>query len=236
MSPARYRILTESLIRDISNGTYPIGAKLPTEEQLCRDHGMARGTVRLALGRLEQLGLIDRRAGAGTTVISRRPVTPYQAFAQTADDIAAVANETRLVEIETNDLVLDSRTAKRLGSRAGQPWFLLQGLRVRRDSDDIPLCWSEHYQRADLPHESLMHPTWTVADVEHHSIEQVISAEPMDENIATRLGVVAGEPALVVTRRHRDKAGRLISVGIHTHPGHRYRITTQLGPKAATDK
>ena len=37
-----------------------------------------------------------------------------------------------------------------------------------------------------------------------------------------------GSAALVITRRNRDPSGRLVSVGIHSHPADRYAITMEL--------
>ena len=42
--------------------------RLPTERALCERYGVARGTVRDALERLERMGLIDKRPGSGSYV------------------------------------------------------------------------------------------------------------------------------------------------------------------------
>jgi DNA-binding GntR family transcriptional regulator len=68
-------------------------------------------------------------------------------------------------------------------------------------------------------------------DASEYEIEQTISAALLDERMASALEAEAG-PALVVTRRRRDKKGRLVSVGIHTHPADRYELTTVLRMRA----
>lgn len=57
------------LLRDrIGSGTWRSGARLPSEPQLSDEFGVSRVTVRRALARLEEDGLIDRRPGSGTFV------------------------------------------------------------------------------------------------------------------------------------------------------------------------
>lgn len=58
-----------SQIRDwILNGTYRPGEKLPSERRLASLLGVNRGSLRLALKKLEQFGLLQSRQGDGTRV------------------------------------------------------------------------------------------------------------------------------------------------------------------------
>jgi GntR family transcriptional regulator, transcriptional repressor for pyruvate dehydrogenase complex len=58
-----------SQIRDwILNGTYGPGDKLPPERRLASLLGVNRGSLRLALKKLEQFGLLQSRQGDGTRV------------------------------------------------------------------------------------------------------------------------------------------------------------------------
>ena len=59
-------------------------------------------------------------------------------------------------------------------------------------------------------------------------MEQTISASLLDAHMASALDAEPGSAALVITRRNRDRTGRLISVGIHSHPADRYAITMEL--------
>lgn len=66
-----YHQLAELLSRRISSGELSVGARLPSEPELSRQHGIGRPTVRQATELLVQRGLIERRRGSGTYV---RPV------------------------------------------------------------------------------------------------------------------------------------------------------------------
>jgi DNA-binding GntR family transcriptional regulator len=215
------------LLTRIADGTYGPGDRLPTESDLCERYGLARGTVRQALERLRHLGMIERHPGVGTTVIASHPVGPYQPFVATSADIATLAATTRLKGSQMFDVVLDSALAHRMGARVGSRWHVLQGVRVRRHDPDPPLCWSEHYTRGDRPSAEVKAP-FTAAALAGYHIEQRVSAALLDAAQAAALGAPPGAPALVVTRRITERRGRLINVGIYTHPADRYQIVTSL--------
>lgn len=61
--------LTAMLRREIATGTLRPRDRLPPERVLAETHGVARGTVREALTRLAQEGLVEIRAGSGSYVI-----------------------------------------------------------------------------------------------------------------------------------------------------------------------
>ena len=60
--------IAESLTRRIVDGRYPVGAKLPTERELAVEFGANRNAIREAIKRLEALGVVQSRRGAGTFV------------------------------------------------------------------------------------------------------------------------------------------------------------------------
>ena len=64
----KYESLAASLRRDIRAGVWPIGAKIPTEQQLMKDTGLSLTTVRRALQALTDEGWVRRQRGAGTFV------------------------------------------------------------------------------------------------------------------------------------------------------------------------
>jgi GntR family transcriptional regulator len=68
-----YFQLSELLEQEIASGRWPPDTRLPSEPDLCHRYGVSRTTVRQALGRLEQEGLISREKGRGTFVRASEP-------------------------------------------------------------------------------------------------------------------------------------------------------------------
>ena len=60
--------LTEFIERNIAEGVWPPGAKLPTERVLERQFGVSRNTLRKSLKRLQTEGKITREVGRGSFV------------------------------------------------------------------------------------------------------------------------------------------------------------------------
>ena len=223
-----HQVVADDLLQLITDGTYAVGARLPTESELCKSYGLSRGTVRQALGQLRELGMIERRPSAGTIVVSATPINGFRTFAHSQDDIVLLAETTRLTRRESLDVVLDRAVARRLGARAGSTWHLIRGVRVSRTQPDRPICWSEHYLRGDIPREQQLVPPRRES-LSGYVVEQTVSAERLDASVARALDAEPDGPALVVIRRMRGPNGALVNVGIHIHPGDRYTITTTVG-------
>jgi DNA-binding FadR family transcriptional regulator len=63
--------VAERIRRRIEGREWAEGDRLPTERELAQEFGVARNTVRRALGRLERAGLLRREVGRGTFLHSR---------------------------------------------------------------------------------------------------------------------------------------------------------------------
>lgn len=63
--------VADDLRKDISSGTLPPGAKLPSEPELAEIYGVARVTVRTAMRSLEEAGLVVVTIGRGRFVARR---------------------------------------------------------------------------------------------------------------------------------------------------------------------
>ncbi len=56
------------IVRKIANGTWKKGEKIPSEIELARDLGVSRVTLKMALQKLNTLGIIETRVGEGSFV------------------------------------------------------------------------------------------------------------------------------------------------------------------------
>lgn len=68
---AKARRVYLSLRDQITDGRWQRGETLPAEQRLAETYAVSRVTVRRALDALDEAGLIERRAGSGTTVRDR---------------------------------------------------------------------------------------------------------------------------------------------------------------------
>lgn len=87
--------IAERLRRAILDGEYSYQTRLPAERELAAFFSASRGTIRVALNQLEELGLLARRVGSGTFVT-------YRADSRLIDtdgrDIAEITSPLELIE------------------------------------------------------------------------------------------------------------------------------------------
>jgi GntR family transcriptional regulator len=228
--PPRYQEVMQTISRDISSGRVGVGERLPTEAELCAQHHVGRHTIREAIRGLIELGMVERRPRVGTRVISAEPVVGYRWLPASADEIAANVNATWIVRPRRTAVEADEAIARRLGCEVGDRWFRFAGPRIMRDRRQRePVCFSEQYV-PDTPsaREAIAIPAMSPDDVADQAIEQEIRADLLDDEQAEALHAEPGSPALVVIRRHHTPEGRLVAIGIHTHPADRFSIKMQL--------
>jgi LacI family transcriptional regulator len=73
--PAHRRIYA-LLEERIASGAWPVGTRLPAEPEIAAQLGVSRGTLRRALARLRERGLVDGAPGRGSFVRSTSPSAP----------------------------------------------------------------------------------------------------------------------------------------------------------------
>lgn len=64
----KYRMIAQDIAQKIETGAYPGGSKLPLESELCEMYQVSRITIKKATDQLVQIGLINKRRGAGSFV------------------------------------------------------------------------------------------------------------------------------------------------------------------------
>ncbi len=126
----KHAVIFQHLHRAIQSGAYPAHTRLPSEVALGRKFRASRPTVAQALRELQRLGLIERRAGAGTFVLPPGPTLAGQ-WGLMADGLET----TEIIEPMAVEI---ARAAQALG------WQLLRGAPLGdRDPDHLALWWKE---------------------------------------------------------------------------------------------
>lgn len=69
--PLKFMVLAEDIRRGIKAGTWPVGSKLPTEQEMVQSTGYSLNTVRHAIDVLVNDEIVERRHGAGMFVVER---------------------------------------------------------------------------------------------------------------------------------------------------------------------
>ncbi len=232
----RYTEIADELIGRIRAGKLAVGALLPGELQLMEDFSASRHTIREALRRLEELGLIDRRRGLGTRVLARKPRRAYVHRVASPEQLLRYPPESRLDVAETTNVVAGAELAELLGCRRGVRWVRVRA--VRRMGPVLPpICRTDVYL---LPKYAEIVPrigrgrkaVYELLEqrfglhVDEVAID--VTARPMPEDAAVALGVEPGSPSMLVVRRYHDEQRGIFEISISDHPGDRYGFAQRL--------
>lgn len=133
-------------IRDNAFGS---DGQLPSEPMLSRQLGVSRPTVRQAISLLEQEGLVVRRQGLGTFVLStvvelRNNLNVNSGI---TDMIRAAGQRPGTSRVEIHDAVADERTARHLGLEPGGALTVVERTRT---ADGHPVALTRDFIRTDL--------------------------------------------------------------------------------------
>jgi DNA-binding GntR family transcriptional regulator len=206
----RYLQVANELIDGIGGGIYPVGGLLPTEMELCKQYGISRSTVREALRKLRDVGLISRQRRVGTKVVSRAPSAAYRQPTNSISDLLQYADDTRVEILAKKRLVCGPALADQLECRVGRAWLRVDSLRTIPDTPN-PICMTTAYLDARLPDlernlEGIDGPISAMLErtygVRIARIEQSIQAIALSKRQAKLLKATAGSPALLASAIH----------------------------------
>lgn len=238
MIKTSHTTLSRELVEGIAIGKYPVGSLLPTEFELCEQHGLSRYAVRKALDELQELGLISRRKNVGTRVETQKPAVGFTQSIATVDELAQFgARHTRVVR-STSQIVADLTLAKELGCEGRTRWLQISSLRMDESPMKRPICWTDVYvdetfsDISALVRKSPEVLISTLIETRYKRvithIKQEIDAISMSANLANELQTEAGTPALKITRRYFDTAGELLEISVSIHPASRFTFAMEL--------
>lgn len=202
------------LLDEITRGIYPEGSILPGEQKLAALLGVSRVTVRRALDQLEADRLIDRRAGAGTTVLT--PVSrPSMAadFTTLIPQVVQMGHETtaRLLSFSYGVAPAAVAAAMQIAPQA----VVQTAVRLRLVEEQafshlttyVPEDVARNYTEAELATSPLFR-LLERSGVEVETADQSVSATLASPEVAGHLGLSVGAPLVSLNRVVRDAQGR----------------------------
>ncbi|MGN5375701.1 MAG: histidine utilization repressor [Sphingomonas hengshuiensis] len=227
----RYREIKESILADVRTGRLSTGDRVPSEAEIVSRFGVSRMTANRALRELTVAGVLVRRPGSGTFIAEARPIGHLIEIRNIAEEVRSRGHAYRPRVIGNQPLGADAADAALLGVVVGTAIF--RSLIVHHEAE-FPLQLEERLVLADAapgygeqdfnrttPNEYLSR----IAPIER--VEHRVLARVPDDEIRRLLGMMPGEPTLVMVRRTWS-GGRLVSHAVLTHPAARYELTASF--------
>lgn len=239
---ALWTAIHDTLLKEISQGHYRAGSRLPTEAQLAERFGVNRHTVRRAVAALTEQDIVFPRRGAGVFV--RHVPTPYPIgkrvrFHQNLEAAGRVADR-RILMMETR--AANAREATALDLPDGASVNVYEGVSL---SDGVPLAFFSSAFPADrFPRilEELERGGSVTAALAAHGVHDYtrqsteITAKRASRSHAALLEVAPGDPVLRTVARNVDDKGRPVEFGRTWFVADRVTLTmTASGGSGGTD-
>jgi len=233
-----YMELADQLTQEIGDGTFAVGAALPSELDLAKLYGVSRATVRSALQRVQDLGLISRRKRSGIRVEASKPRAGFRQSLSSIEDLIqfAVATERHVQSIR--EITASPRLAAQLGIAPGSRWLRVEMLRIDLAKPTTPICWTEVYldptvgmaiRRKLRKHKGLICEL-----VEQHcgrmvrEVRQEIRAVGLPARIAEALAGEQDSYALEIVRHYLDQRGLVFEATVSVFPADRFTYGLRL--------
>ncbi|MDF2619982.1 MAG: transcriptional regulator, GntR family [Xanthobacteraceae bacterium] len=233
---ARYSEIEAALRAEINAGVHAVGARLPTEHELCSRFGASRFTVRQALAGLREEGLIDARAGVGTIVLASRRREAFVHRLSSIEELLQYPSQTRRKHLRTDRLTASPELAMLLKCRVGQPWVRLKALRLTQASL-APIAYfdiyvlPEHAGVFDLPNPEgapVLRQLEEALNVRAAHAQVEIFVGHVTAELAEPLMAREDDPALIIIRRYRGQDGAVFLVTYSVHPENRFTLNIEF--------
>jgi GntR family transcriptional regulator len=221
----------------VAEGAYPVGAKLPGEEELARQYGLNRNTVRHALALLVRNGLVRTERGVGTFVRRARLLAPIHRL----DRITSFVDDFSLGEVKAEDALLARERVRathdlsdKLGVPHGGDLVRLDRLRL---ADGIPYVLERQYYDAarfgrllEMDIQGSLYQLLTREfEVELHRSEQTLRAVLPPRQVAHKLHISTDVPCMFLESLTSDPHGRCLEVLQAYYRGDRYLFRVESG-------
>jgi DNA-binding GntR family transcriptional regulator len=220
-----YHQIAEQLKQQIQAGRLEPRTMLGNEIELAGQLAVSRPTLRKAIERLVEDGLLARRRGFGTVVVPNR-VKRRVSVASLYDDLKSSGRSPSTVVLALAMKPAPENVARALDVAIGAPTMAISRIRY---ADGAPLALMRNYlpaalislSSADLETRGLFELLRS-SGIEPHAVNEAIGARLSTRSESRSLEMKLGAPVLTLSVVTYDKIGRIIDFGQHTYRADRY--------------
>jgi len=231
---ARYIQLAGLFRRRIESGQWAVGQQIPTVDDLAKECGVARATIRQALDSLENEQLIERYRAKGTFVRKRSATQLWCEVPTTWAGLLLMGRDDAIIEVISDERgVQPAYIPHEIGDLA--PSY--RHVRRRHSSQATPFVVTEIYiderscgriSKNDLQTKTALRLISDIAGVKVADARQTLTISTADVETAERLDIAVNAPVAIVHRSVADRAGCLVLLATGTYRGDMVRMDIKL--------
>lgn len=230
----RYFQLAREIVREIRSGAYPVGALLPAESELSARFRVSRFTVREAIRKLTDAGLVSRHHGVGTRVEAAESQARYVQYIGSIEDFWQYVADTRLHVLKRT--TTPTPLANVDLPEIGEDWPTIEGFRYRKTLSNR-ICWTRIF--INPSYSAILEeigpgtdPIYVMIEKRYREkiieVQQQISAVILSPEIANHVKAKPGTTGLQTLRRYVGSNNRILEVTISIHPSDRFRYDQKI--------
>jgi GntR family transcriptional regulator len=229
-----YAVVEAQIAAGIADGEFPIGSRLPTEDDLIQRFAVSRTTVRKAIQNLSDRGLIKIRRGTGTFVTQPRITQDLTELTGFVEDMDALGHAATARLIDRAVVAADGDVAQRLALAAGTRVMrirrvrLANGVSMSLDETYLPLEIGEKIVTHDLEAEPIFTLLEERYDIPLVEAEYKLEAVCANHDVAKALGVEVGSPIFLIERTSYSVRDRPVDYEKLHYRGDLIRFRTRL--------
>lgn len=224
------------LQQQILRGMLADGDRLPTQEELCKQYGVSRITVRRALADLQAAALVRNEQGVGSFVTSASAVIKAPSTLNFVDSLRQVVEETTVKVIELAMTRCPPHIAAALQIEADSPAVHVIRTRSRKNVPVMLLeAWLPPRFESIVTREALARvPLFNLISTQEKNVGRVIqevNAETADPFSASMLGIELNSAVLRIERLLHDRQEKPIQFLVIRSTPARSRLLMDIAGK-----
>jgi GntR family transcriptional regulator len=228
-----YRQLMDVLGEAIVGGILPIGSALPTEAQLAERFGVSRITVREALQRLENEGVIRKQKAKNAVILAKPSADASSWEINSIDDIIAAASGAEL-DIKSYRRETAPEVAPVLGLAPDEPMHCLRSI-LRKSGEAYAVSTiyfapavGSRLMRRHFDDVIVFRVMQRELGIELGDVRMTVGAELANASLARQLGCAKGAPLLRTRLVYRTTDNRPVEVALTEYPADRFSLSYRL--------
>ncbi|WP_057935669.1 GntR family transcriptional regulator [Algoriphagus resistens] len=215
-----YHVQVEKYLRELIRiKEYASGESfLPKEESLAKRFGISRNTVRQAIDKLVQEGLVERKRGVGSKVISQNISTRLDQWISFTKEMKDKGIEVVEYSVKVGFEVPDERTLKALNVTAETELCCMERVRGAKDAKYLYSISFFHPRIGLTGKENFYQPLYEMLEQEFHVVvaisKEKLKAVAASSSIAKALDIKKGDPVLKRERIVLDQGDRPVEYNV----------------------
>ncbi|WP_162048494.1 GntR family transcriptional regulator [Vibrio taketomensis] len=142
-----YKKVMQDLRSRIDSDEFSVGETLPTEKELIAHYSVSRITIRKAIDELVKLGMVEKRQGAGTTIIGKTMVSSMLSLRSTKEYVGDPATKLEYKICEFALIEADEELAEILKINLGEKVYFIRRFKL---VNDVPSVYEDSYMPMSL--------------------------------------------------------------------------------------